>query len=365
MNRPPRGRGVFAALSLLAAACGGGTAGATAPDTTEPEPSTAESGTPDAAVSGTAEGLARPTRAVVTTTILGDVVRDVAAADATVEVLMGAGQDPHAFSPSAQQAASLRAADLVVANGLSLEESMLDLLEAAEDDGVEVLWVAEELDPVRFEDDHHGHEGHADGGHGVDEHAEDEHAEDEHGHDHGELDPHVWFDPVRMADGTRLIAQRLAAVDEVLEDAAWTARGDAVADDILATHDRVAQALASVPVPCRRLVTNHDAFRYLAARYGFEVVGTVIPGTSTQADPSAEAFAALAQTLRSNEVPAIFGETTQSTRLAESLAEEVGRDIEVVELFTGSLGEPGSGADTYVGMLTTNAERIEAALRAC
>jgi zinc/manganese transport system substrate-binding protein len=117
-----------------------------------------------------------------------------------------------------------------------------------------------------------------------------------------------------------------------------------------------------VPVDRRVLVTNHDALGYFADRYGFEVVGTVIPGISTQAAADAADFAALATTVRDRGVPAIFAETTSSTALADALAAEVGRDVAVVTLYTGSLGPPDSGADTYVGMLETDAHRIADAL---
>lgn len=282
---------------------------------------------------------------VVTTTILGDVVGQVVGDDGRVEVLMAPGQDPHGFSPSAQQAQLLREADLVVANGLGLEASAHDVLEAAEDDGVRVLRVAEELDPVT--------DGHEDEG-------GDEDDGDGHAHEGG--DPHIWFDPLQMADGVRLVGDALAALGV---EGNWTARAAEVASDLEAVHEEVATILSAIPDECRQLVTNHDNLGHLAARYDLEVVATVLPGTSTAVDPSAQDFAALADLLRTTGVPAIFAETTQTTRLAESLAADVGRDVAVVELYTDALGPPGSGADTYAGLLTTDARRIADALADC
>jgi zinc/manganese transport system substrate-binding protein len=112
----------------------------------------------------------------------------------------------------------------------------------------------------------------------------------------------------------------------------------------------------------RLLVTNHDALGYFADRYDFEIVGVVIPGGSTLADPSSAELAALVETLLETDVPAIFAETSSPAQLAETVAAEAGNDVEVVELHTGSLGEPGSGADTLIGMLRTNATRIRDAL---
>ncbi len=294
---------------------------------------------------------------VVTTSILGDVVSQILGDAGQVEVLMPPGQDPHGFSPSAQQAALLREADLVVANGLQLEESLLDVLEDAESDGVEVLRVADQLDPLAFEDEHADEDEH------VEEHESDHVDDDEH--DHGPLDPHVWFDPVRMADGARLIASAVAGVDDTLEDQEWEDRGEEVAGAIEAAHDDIVEILSTVPDECRVMVTNHDALGYFADRYDFEILDTVVPGATTEVDPSAREFAELAELLRETPVPAIFSENTQSTRLADSLVSEVGRDIEVVSLFTDALGEPGSGADTYIGLLTTDAQLVADALADC
>ena len=97
-------------------------------------------------------------------------------------------------------------------------------------------------------------------------------------------------------------------------------------------------------------------------RYGFEIAGVVIPGGSSLAAPSAGDLAALVEVMIDRQVPAIFTETTDSTVLAESVAAAVGDDIAVVEIYTGSLGESGSGADTLLGLLVTNARRIAVAL---
>lgn len=374
MQLAPRLRPVaaLAAGTLLLAACGAG----------EDDP-TADATTPVEASAPAAEPADSLT-VVATTTVLGDLVKGVAGDDAVVTVLMEPGQDPHGFAPSAQDAQALREADLVVANGFQLEEGLLDALEAAEEDGVEVLEVAPLVDPLAFaegEDDHddehgheddedHGHEGEEDSHEGEDDHAHDEdkdghEGEDEHGHDHGEFDPHFWHDPARAATAAREIAEHLAEADDELDDQVWLDRGDAFAAELEALDEDITATLSSVPEDCRKLVTNHDAFGYFAAAYDFQVVGSVIPGTSTQVDPSAQDFAELAELIRDEGVPAIFAETQSSTRLAEALAEEVGREIAVVELFAGTLGAPGSGADTYLGMLEVNAQRIADALGTC
>jgi zinc/manganese transport system substrate-binding protein len=123
----------------------------------------------------------------------------------------------------------------------------------------------------------------------------------------------------------------------------------------------VEAVLAAVPAEQRKLVTNHDVFAYFADRYGFTVVGTVIPAVTTQAEPGAGELDELAATIEAEGVPAVFADTSSPESLAETLAAEVG-DIEVVQLYSESLGEPGSDGDTYLAMVRTNARRIAAAL---
>ena len=123
----------------------------------------------------------------------------------------------------------------------------------------------------------------------------------------------------------------------------------------------VERTLSAVPGNRRTLVTNHEVFGYFADRYGFDVVGAVIPAGTTQAEPSAEQLDELAHTIEEQHVPAIFVETSSPTRLADALADEVG-DVDVVELFSESLGDEGSGGETYAAMMRTNARRIADAL---
>lgn len=282
-------------------------------------------------------------RIVATTSVLGHVLATIAGDHAEADVLMRAGTDPHAFEPSAAQVRAVLAADLVVANGLGLEQSLLDVLDAAEADGVEVLRVADHVDPRPFTGPMpEGHE--------------------EEDHDDDELDPHFWLDPVRMAVGVEVIA---AGIGRVAPGAASAVERDAGAyrEQLLELHGEIEAVLAPIPDDERLLVTNHEALGYFADRYGFQLVGTVVPGGSTLAEASTRDLARLAETIEDTGVPAIFVETTAPDRLAVAVSSEVeGRDVEVVTLHTGSLGPPGSGADTYVGMMRTNAERIADAL---
>lgn len=280
---------------------------------------------------------------VVTTSTLGDLVSNVAGPEANLVVLMPLGADPHSFSPSSQQVAEMNEADLVVVNGLGLEEGFEAVLDGVVADGGRVLELGPMLDPIEFGDD---------------DHDDGEDQDDEEGHDHS-IDPHVWMDPVRMAEAAAIVAAELS---ELAPDGGWTERGAAYASELEQLHAEIEEELSVVEPANRLLVTNHEALGYFADRYDFEVVGTVVPGGSTLGEPSSEALAALVATMRDLEMTVLFAETTQPSALADAVANELGGEVEVVELFTGSLGEPGSEAATLIDMLATNASRIARAL---
>ena len=280
---------------------------------------------------------------MATHSVLGDLAVNVMGEEARVEVVMPAGTDPHEFEPSAAQIALLNEADLVVANGLGFEAGLDDALDAAADDGVPVLALGEDLDPLLLSD-------------GLEEDA------GEHdGDDHGDEDPHWFTDPQRMARATGLVADAAAEIDGI-DQAVVQEQAEAHAAAIEAADADIAADLETIPEGRRQLVTNHEVFGYFADRYGFEVVGTVIPSGSTLAEPSSAELAALVEVIDETGVPAIFADTSSSSDLAQVLADETGEDIEVVELFSESLGEEGSGAETYLDLIRTNADRIVGAL---
>ncbi len=281
------------------------------------------------------EGAADGVKIVATTTMLGDIARNIVGDEGSVEVLFPVGASPHQYSPSSSQVAAIYGADLVLANGLHLEEGLSDVLDTAQADGIDVIEVAENVSPVTFGD-----------------RLPCEKAEDI---GPGDCDPHVWFDPDRDAETGRIIADFLKTVDPSVD---WDVRADSYARELDEADARIKELLDAVPPENRLIVTNHDSFGYFAERYGFTVVGTVIPGGSTMSEPSSADLAELVRVINETGASAIFTETTEPTALADAIAAEIDRDVKVVSLYTGSLGEPGSGADTLIGMLETNAERI-------
>jgi len=282
---------------------------------------------------------------VATHSILGDVVTNVAGDQAEVEVIMPPGADPHEFEPSAAQVALLTEADLIVSNGLGFEQGLVDAVESAEADGAELLSLGEQLDPIPFEDPH----------------ADEEDADEGHEHAEGGDDPHWFTDPRRVATASVLIGEALADVDGV-DAAAVTESAQAYAAEVEAADAAVEEQLAAVAAEDRTLVTNHEVFGYFADRYGFDVVGVIVPGGSTLAEPSSAELAALVEVIDETGVSAIFADSSSSSDLADVLADETGGEVAVVDLFTESLGDEASGGATYLELIATNADRITTAL---
>lgn len=321
-------------LSFAAAACGGGT------DATAESPASEEA-------TAAADGLV----VVTTTNILADLTARLVGDHGTVTALMPVGADPHSFQLSSAQGQQLRDADIVVANGLGLEEGMLDALESAAEEGVEVVSLAETV--TTPEEDQTEEEGHAE---------EEDHAEEGHEHDHADGDPHFWMDPVRVAEAIEDLALHLAEVDDNATEAEWAARAEVLVAELQALDEEVEEILSVVADDRRVLVTNHDSYDYFADAYDFEVLGTVIPGGGTLAEPSAADLEILVEDIRDAGVTAIFTETTDPSRLAEVVAEEVGEEIAVVQLVGGSLTDADGPAATYADYMRHNATLIADAL---
>ena len=122
-------------------------------------------------------------------------------------------------------------------------------------------------------------------------------------------------------------------------------------------------SLAVVPEGRRVLITDHDAFGYFAATYGFTVAGVAVPGGSTDAEASSAQLAKVAAVVKQSKVPAIFSNTAVNPAVVEAIAKESGADVKVVPLFVDSVGGPGSGAETYSTMMLSNASAIANALK--
>lgn len=277
---------------------------------------------------------------VVTTSVLGDLVRRVVAGtpDVEVDVLMAPGQDPHSFEPSAAQAARMQSADLIVINGLGLEEGLLDIVDAAESEGARVFAVAEAVEPLALSVPH-------------------DVANVSDSGEVGTADPHVWLDPLRMRTAVVILGEMLGTVDPD-RAGVWSERARIIAGELSTLHEEILQIIAELPPEKRILISNHEALGAFADRYGFEVVATVIPSVSTMADPSARDVEFLVAQIEEHNVSAVFAETTARSDVLQSVVADLGRSVRIVELYTGALGPEGSAAETYSSMMLSNARLI-------
>lgn len=277
-------------------------------------------------------GSDRPLVAV-TTNILGDVVGELVGNEVEVLTLMPPGADPHSFEISARTGAELRHAELIVANGLGLEEGLTAHVDAAEADGVGSFLAGDHLEVLEYAD----------------------------GDSAGEPDPHFWTDPARMIDVVTALGDRLAEIEGVDSDAI-AGHTAAYLAELEALDAEMTETFAAIPAERRALVTNHHVFGYLADRFDFRVIGAVIPSGTTLAAPSASDLRDLVAAMDGAGVTTIFAESSQPDRLVQVLADEAGRDVDVVALVTESLTEPDGAAPTYLHLMRGNTERIATGL---
>ena len=278
-----------------------------------------------------------------TTNVLGSVVRDALGDHVEVLDVMPRVSDPHSFEVSGTTAARMAESDLVVANGLGLEGGLAPVLQSLRDD-VEVLEIAPLLDPQVY----------------------GEVATDE---ETGSADPHVWTDPARMAQVPGLVVDALTSLEENpsgpdVDADALRAAAEEASDRMLDLDAETAAALDALPEERRQLVASYHGLGYYAERYDLTVLGVVLPSGAALAAPSAADLTDLLDALETAGVTAIFADPTHPAPLAEALAAERDGEVSVVDLPVESLGEPGSDAEDYTGMIRTITERIVDALGA-
>ena len=284
----------------------------------------------------------QPLEIVTTTDFLADWARNIGGEGVTVFSLLPTGADPHSFEPGSRDVARIAEADVVLSAGLGLEASWLqDLILNAGADPSKIITVGEAIEPIEISE-------------------EDEDHHDEDHHDEGPLDPHFWFDVVRAQQAIDHIATRLSALDQSRGDM-YLASASAYNHQLDELHSWIQIETTSIPADRRLLITSHDSFQYFGQRYGYQIVGTVIPATTTESESSPQHITSIIETVREHNLRVIFGETTVSERLANTIASETGATL--VRLYSGNLGPEGSGAETYIDMMRTNVNRIVEALR--
>ena len=315
---------VWPALAVaIIAGCGGGAA-----ETTSRVDPLAPLALP-AITATTSDG--RPLRVVATTSLVGDAVARVGGEAIALTTLMPPGQDPHSYQPRAADLAAAADADLIFVNGWNLEEGLLRDLDAA--GGAPLVPVSAGIAPRPSSSDPTA------------------------------ADPHVWQDVANVMQWVESVAATLSEADPA--NAATYAANAAAYRAELADLDRfVREQTATIPAERRVLVTNHDTLAYFAAAYDFRVLGSVLPGASTLAEATAANLAALAEAMAAAGVCSLFVETTAADQVARTLSEELDGcdEVRVLSLYSDALGPPGSGAESYVGMMRANVAIIVDAL---
>jgi ABC-type Zn uptake system ZnuABC Zn-binding protein ZnuA len=277
-----------------------------------------------------------PIRVLAVETFLADIAQNVAGDRLRVGALIPVGVDPHSFEPVPSDVRKVADCDVLITNGAGLEQFLSRLLQNAGGKRVIVEAAAglasrapgknEALDPA-----------------------------------HAQGDPHFWLDPNNVITYAQNIRKGLEGVDPE-GSVEYAASADAYAAKLKELDRWIAGQVSQLPEARRLLVTNHETLGYFADRYGFTVIGTIIPSVGTDAAPSAQELTRLTDRMRQLGVKAIFLETGSNSDVANQIARETGSRV-VTELYTHSISPPGGAAPTYLDMIRFNTAAIVAALK--
>lgn len=293
-----------------------------------------------------APALAQPQklRVIASFSILGDIVAQVGGEQVEVTTLVPAMGDAHVFQPTPSHARAVAGADVLVVNGLNFEPWLDRLVTASGFKGRHIV-AAEGIKPREMGGHSHAHHNHGPG-------------DDDHD-DHGVADPHVWHDLQRMQTYIANIAQGLATADPAHAEA-YRTRGAAYAAELKALDTWAAAEIGKLPRAHRKVITQHDAFGYLAARYRIDFMAA--QGVNTKAEASAEAVGRLTRQIKREKVQALFFENIANPRLIE----QIGREAKVKvggRLYSDALSPPGGEADSFVKMYRLNITRLIEAMK--
>ncbi|MEJ2570723.1 MAG: metal ABC transporter substrate-binding protein [Anaerolineales bacterium] len=276
-------------------------------------------------------------RLVITTDIVADVVQNVGGDEIEVVTLIPTGVDPHTFQASPADLRTMTEAHAIILNGAGLEEFLYQTLSQIPKE-VPIISLSEGIELRQFSADQ------------VSRAQDGEHAG---------TDPHVWFDPLNVMVWTDNSAQLLGTLDAQNRDA-YAENAREYVEALVSLDEWIKQMVAEIPEQNRKLVTDHLAFGYFAQRYGFEMVGAVVPAYSTDAEPSARELADLNDKIKAQGIPALFVGITTNPQLTALIAQDT--DVKLVSLYIGSLSKPGGPADTYIRFMQYDVNAIVQAL---
>jgi zinc/manganese transport system substrate-binding protein len=273
---------------------------------------------------GSPAGGTHATTAVATTTQLGDLARAVAGDRAAVRQILQPNSDPHEYEPRPSDVKAVSGAAVVLRSGGGLDDWLGGVLRNAGSNAKRVTLI----DALTM------------------------------GRTAGRADPHWWQNPRNAIIAVRTIRNAFVAADP---GGRVTYRRNAAAYVVrLRALDRaIAACMGAIPADKRRLVTDHDALAPYADRYGIDVIGTVIPAGTTQAQASAGEVARLVRAIRAAGVATIFPERSVNPKLTRAIARDAGATVGPA-LYADTLGAPGSAGAAYIGSLRFNTEALAA-----
>lgn len=285
-----------------------------------------------------------------------DVVKKVAGDQADVTLLVPPGAEPHDWEPTASDLKKIGQAKVFFYNGAGLEPTDQILKKEITRDAT-VVELSQGLDLLKLQDDDdhdHDHDHDADH-HDEDHHDEDHHAEGHHHHHHGGVDPHVWLDPQNVMKEAAVVADALAKADPAHADA-YRANAKKYQDELAALDKDMDAALSSLAN--KNLVVSHEAFGYLAARYGLTQVG--IMGVDADAEPTPDRMAQLVEFIREHDVRTIYSEELVNPRLADAIAAETGAVVRVLNPIEGLTAAQEKAGYDYIKLQRENLTTLTA-----
>jgi len=293
----------------------------------------------------------REINVVATTPMIGEFVSNVGGDNINLTVLMPPEADPHSYEPAPQDAGKIADADLVFYTGLMYEPApLVELLENSVCGSEALAEVGESVFPIEFKEG--GHDDHDEEGH--DDHDEEGH--DDHGghegHGHGAYDPHFWFDPNRVVYASEFIESKLIEFDPS-NASSYQAAGDTYATELSSLTGQVSQLIGSIPSQNRKLITTHESLGYLEAKFGLEVLSTIIPDVDSANEITPTQLVGVIDVIEDNNVKVIFIEAEAPSVYAETIVAETG--IKAVEGLWVETLKPGQ---TYPEFLITAVELI-------
>ena len=247
---------------------------------------------------------------LATTPMLGDFVNEIGGDNINLTILMPPEADPHTYDPSPQDASKIADADIVFYVGLKYEPAALvKLLENTLDNEAVLVEVGESINPIEFSEEGH------------DDHDDEEGHDDHKGHDHGAEDPHFWFDPLRVVMAVELMMNQLIELDPSNSEAYKTA-ADAYISELNELDSTVSALIETVPSKNRKLITTHESLGYLEARYGVEVLTTIIPSLTSADEISPAELVDVLDVIEDNNIKVIFVESEAPSVYADTIAAE-------------------------------------------